>query len=235
MDHNEKAQSVEGLEEASIQEIFDHHNLGSITTTVPINFRNMAVGSTCTIVYTLYKEKNIEIPKEIAGMMLSGILSDTLILKSPTATKLDVEAVHDLALIAGVDYKKYGLEMLKAGTSLQGMGYEDVLYNDFKVYNVNDKKMGIGQFFTMNFEEIKKDMDRYIDTLDEVAEANHYDVVALYITDIIKNGSYVLFNRKAKDVFDIAYGKEMEEGSYIENCVSRKKHVVPLLMEVFEK
>lgn len=105
MDHNEKAQSVEGLEEASIQEIFDHHNLGSITTTVPINFRNMAVGSTCTIVYTLYKEKNIEIPKEIAGMMLSGILSDTLILKSPTATKLDVEAVHDLALIAGVDYK----------------------------------------------------------------------------------------------------------------------------------
>lgn len=235
VDHNEKAQSAEGLEEASIQEIFDHHNLGSITTNTPINFRNMAVGSTCTIVYTLYKEKNIEIPKEIAGMLLSGILSDTLILKSPTATKLDVEAAHALASIAEVDYKKYGLELLKAGTSLQGMGYEDVLYNDFKVYTVNDKKMGIGQFFTMNFEEIEKDMDRYIETLDEVAEANQYSVVALYITDIIKNGSYVLFNQKAKDTFDLAYGKEMKEGDYIENCVSRKKHVVPILMEVFEK
>ena len=128
VDHNEKLQSVEGLDEANILEIFDHHNLGSITTSSPINFRNMAVGSTCTIVYTLYKERAVEIPKEIAGALLSGILSDTLILKSPTATPRDREAVEELSRIAEVDYQEYGMNMLKAGTSLDGMTKEDVLY-----------------------------------------------------------------------------------------------------------
>ncbi len=235
VDHNEKAQSVEGLEEASIVEIIDHHNLGSITTSSPINFRNMAVGSSCTIVYTLFKERHISIPREIAGMMLSGILSDTLILKSPTATKLDVEAVYELSNIAGVDYKEYGLNLLKAGTSLEGMSCENVLYNDFKLYNVDDKTIGIGQFFTMNFQDIEKDISLYVDTLDEVAEANGYALVALYVTDIIKNGSYVLFNRKAKDLFDLAYHSDIKEGTYLADCVSRKKHVVPVLMEIFEK
>ena len=93
--------------------------------------------------------------------------------------------------------------------------------------------MGIGQFFTTNFDDIKKNIDKYLDTLDEVAEANKYSLVALYITDIILNGSYVIYNRKAKDLMDLAYRKEMEEGTYLENVVSRKKHVVPLLMEVF--
>ena len=114
VDHNEKLQSVEGIDEANILEIFDHHNLGSITTTAPINFRNMAVGSTCTIVATLYHERGVEIPKQIAGALLSGILSDTLILKSPTATPRDKEAVEELSRIAGVDYQKYGMDMLKA-------------------------------------------------------------------------------------------------------------------------
>ncbi len=236
VDHNEMKQSAEGLAEASILEIFDHHNLGSITTSTPINFRNMAVGSTCTIVYTLYKEKNIEIPKNMAGMMLSGILSDTLVLKSPTATSLDVVAVHELASIAGVNYQEYGLNLLKAGTSLDGMSPEDVLYNDFKLYTVQDKTLAIGQFFTTNFDEIKAKLEDYLTTLDEVAEANQYSVVALYVTDIIQNGSYVLFNRKAIDLFKLAYNDDdLEEGFYLQDCVSRKKHVVPVLMDVLEK
>ena len=140
VDHNEKLQSVEGLEEAQIVEIIDHHNLGSITTTTPINFRNMAVGSTCTIVYTLFKEREVEIPKHIAGALLSGILSDTLILKSPTATIKDIAAVQELADIAGVNYVDYGMAMLKAGTSLEGMTKEDVLYNDFKLYTIEEDK-----------------------------------------------------------------------------------------------
>ena len=235
VDHNEKLQSVEGLDEANILEIFDHHNLGSITTNAPINFRNMAVGSTCTIVYTLYRERGVEIPKEIAGALLSGILSDTLILKSPTATPRDVEAVEALSYLAGVDYQTYGMDMLKAGTSLEGMSKEDVLYNDFKLYTVNEKTFAIGQFFTMNFEEMKKELDSYVATLDEVAEANNYNFVALYVTDIIKNGSYVIFNTKGQDVVDVCYGSEnIPEGYFVENCVSRKKHVVPLIMEVFE-
>ena len=235
VDHNEKLQSVEGIDEANILEIFDHHNLGSITTSAPINFRTMAVGSTCTIVYTLYKERGVEIPKEIAGALLSGILSDTLILKSPTATPRDRQAVEELSNIADVDYQEYGMNMLKAGTSLEGMTKEDVLYNDFKLYTVNEKTFAIGQFFTMNFDEMKKELDEYIHTLDEVAEANNYDFVALYVTDIIQNGSYIIFNTKGQNVVDVVYDKEnLPEGYFVDNCVSRKKHVVPLIMEVFE-
>ena len=235
VDHKEKLQSVEGIEEAEILEIIDHHNLGSITTNSPINFRNMAVGSTCTIVYTLFKERNIEIPREIAGAMLSGILSDTLILKSPTATIKDITAVQELAAIAEVDYNKYGMSLLKAGTSLVGMTKEDVLYNDFKIYTVEDKTFAIGQFFTMNFDEIEKDLNEYIHFLDEVAEANNYNLVALFVTDIIKNGSYVIFNTKGKDIIELAYGiNYIPEGYFINGCVSRKKHVVPMIMDVLE-
>ena len=235
VDHNEQKQSAIGLEEAEILEIVDHHNLSSLTTVSPINFRNMAVGSSCTIIYTLYKEKNVAIPKEIAGMMLSGILSDTLILKSPTTTDLDKEAVHALAEIADVNYEEYGLNLIKAGTSLEGMSHEDVLYNDFKLYTVDDKTLGIGQFFTTNFEDIEKELDAYLDTLDREAEGNNYFLIALYITDIIKNGSYVLYNRKAKDFMELVYDKEIAEGEYIPDCVSRKKNVVPLIMSSFDK
>lgn len=235
VDHNEKLQSVEGIDEAQIVEIVDHHNLGSITTNNPINFRNMAVGSTCTIVYTLFKEREIEIPRSIAGALMSGILSDTLILKSPTATTKDIIAVQELSELAGVDYRDYGMAMLKAGTSLDGMSKEDVLYNDFKLYTVNEKTFAVGQFFTMNFEEIEKEIDDYVHVLNEVAEANNYKLVALFVTDIVNNGSYVLFNDKGKEIIEIAYEKEnIKQGQFIPNCVSRKKHVVPLIMEVLE-
>lgn len=234
VDHNEKLQSVDGLEEANILEIFDHHNLGSITTNNPINFRNMAVGSTCTIVYTMFKERGVEIPRDIAGALLSGILSDTLILKSPTATERDRQAVFDLANLAGVDYEEYGMNLLKSGTSLDGMSKEDVLYNDYKLFNVNDKNFAIGQFFTMNFEDIKKDIDAYVHVLDEVVLANNYSVVALYVTDIIKNGSYVIYNSKALNVMQVAYGDFVHEGYFVEGCVSRKKHVVPVIMQILE-
>ena len=235
VDHNEKLQSADGLDEANIREIIDHHNLGSVTTSVPVNFRNMAVGSTCTIVYTLYQEKGVEIPREIAGALLSGILSDTLILKSPTATDKDREAVMELSRIAEVDYQEYGMNMLKAGTSLDGMTHEDVLYNDFKLYTVNEKTFGIGQFFTMNFDEMKKDLEGYIQTLNEISEANNYDFLALYVTDIIQNGSYVIYNTKGQEVIEMMYDKnDIVEGYFVSDCVSRKKHVVPLVMDVFE-
>ncbi len=234
VDHNEKAQSIEGIEEAEILEIIDHHNLGSITTSNPINFRNMAVGSTCTIVYTMFKERNISIPYKIAGALISGILSDTLILKSPTTTNKDIAAVNDLAQIIEFDYKDYGMQLFKAGTSLEDMSKEDVLYNDYKLYTTNDKTFAIGQFFTMNFNDIEKEMDEYVDVLNEVAEANNYVLVALYVTDIIKNGSYVLYNSKAKDIMDIAYENKVKEGYFIDGCLSRKKHIVPEIMSIIE-
>ena len=235
VDHNEKLQSVEGLDEAEILEIIDHHNLGSITTNTPINFRNMAVGSTCTIVYTLYKEREVPIPKNIAGALLSGILSDTLILKSPTATSKDIAAVQELASIAEVNYIDYGMAMLKAGTSLDGMSKADVLYNDFKLYTVNGRTFAVGQFFTMNFDEIEREIEDYIHVLDDVAEANNYSLVTLFVTDIINNGSYVIYNTKGQEIVSLAYEKEnIKQGQFIRNCVSRKKHVVPMIMEVLE-
>ena len=234
VDHNEKLQSVDGLEEAQIVEIFDHHALGSITTNNPINYRNMVVGSTCTIIYTLYKETKTEIPKEMAGMMLSGIISDTLLLKSPTTTEKDKEALEELSRIAEVDYMTYGMELLKSGTSLEGLSKEDVLYNDYKLFTVNDKTLGIGQFFTMNFNEIEKELDEYVNTLDKVADGNNYTLVALYVTDIIKNGSYVIYNRRAQNIMDLAYQEEIKEGQFIEGCISRKKHVVPIIMQIVE-
>lgn len=234
VDHNEKLQSVDGLEEAEILEIFDHHNLGSITTANPINFRNMAVGSTCTIVYSMFRERNINIPRDIAGALLSGILSDTLILRSPTATLKDREAVEYLANIALVDYEEYGMNLFKSGTSLEGMTKEEVLYNDYKLYSINDKNFAIGQFFTMNFDEIEKDIDGYVEVLNRVAEANNYVLVALYVTDIIHNGSYVLFNEKGSNVISLAYQDEVHEGYFVEGCLSRKKHIVPILMEILE-
>ena len=233
VDHNEKLQSVEGLDEAEILEIFDHHNLGSITTNNPINFRNMSVGSTCTIVYTLFKERNVKIPKNIAGALLSGILSDTLILKSPTKTSKDLDAVLELSKICEIDYFDYGMKLLKSGTSLDGMSLEDVLYNDFKLYNVSDKSFAVGQFFTMNFDEINAKINDYIDVLDKVASANNYSLVALYVTDIIKNGSYVIYNRRASSFMNLVY-ENINQGSFIPGCVSRKIDVIPLIMEVME-
>ena len=234
VDHNEKLQSVDGLDEAEIVEIFDHHALSSITTNNPINYRNMAVGSTCTIAYMIFKERNIEIPKRIAGALLSGILSDTLILKSPTRTTIDERAVMELANIAEVDYYEYGMKLLKSGTSIDGMSKEDVLYNDYKLFNVNDVNFAIGQFFTMNFDDIKKELNEYVKVLDKVAVANNYILVALYVTDIIKNGSYVIYNTKGSNIISSAYQKEIVEGSFIPGCVSRKRNVVPLIMEVLE-
>ena len=235
VDHNEPLQSADGIEEAEILEIIDHHNLGSITTKSPVNVRNMAVGSTCTIVTLLFEERKVEIPKSIAGVLLSGILSDTLILRSPTATRFDKDAVEKLSSIAEVDYLDYGMKLLKAGTSLDGMEPADVLFNDYKIYTINDKSFSIGQFFTMNFQDIEKDINKYIETLNQTAEANHYEMVCLYVTDIIKNGSYVLFNEKAKNYIEVLYGIENpKEGLFIEGCISRKKNIVPLVMNIFD-
>lgn len=235
VDHSEKSQSVDGLEEAEVLEVVDHHNLGTLTTSNPVSIRCMTVGCTGTIIYQLYLENGIEIPKEIAGLLLSGILSDTLLFKSPTTTSLDQETALKLARIAEVDPSSYGLSMLKAGTSIEGKTKEDILYTDFKVYPMNEKQIGIGQFFTFHFEEMKKDLNEYVETLNNVAENNNYDCVILFVTDILKNGSYVIYSDKAKNLLEQAYLVEkLEEGYYLPGVVSRKKQVVPYLSEVLD-
>lgn len=235
VDHNNLEQSVSGIEEAEIAEIIDHHNLGAIGTSIPINFRSMPVGCTCTIIYKMYQEYHIDIPKDMAGLMLSAILSDTLLFQSPTTTETDKEVAGSLAKIAEVDMKEFGKKMLTEASSIKGMSIEDVFYQDFKSYKVGNTTLGISQIITMDFDSIKENMDDYISKLDEIAKGE-YGVVTLFITDVINNGSYVLFNREAQDIvadsFDI---EEIEEGTFIPELVSRKKQMLPSLMETLEK
>lgn len=235
VDHNEASQSADGLEEAEIVEIIDHHKIGTIGTKVPINFRNMPVGSTNTIIYFLYKENGIEIPKNIAGLMLSGIISDTLLFKSPTTTNLDITVVKDLAKIAGVDYNTYGMELLKAGSSLKGKTKDEILFSDFKNFTINDKKIGVGQIITLNIDEIKKEQDEYISLINNVQNNNDYYIVALFATDIIDNGSYIFFNDDAKEILKSSFDKNLEQGFFIKDCVSRKKQIIPNIINAIEK
>lgn len=235
VDHNEKEQSVTGLDEAEIIEIVDHHKIGNIGTSIPINFRNMPVGCTETILFKMYNEHNIDIPKNIAGLMLSGIISDTLLLSSPTTTDLDRQALEKLSNIADVNYKEYGMEMFKAGSSIKGKSISEVIHGDFKNFMVDNQKLGIGQVSTMSTEEIMGKKDEFIKTLNEIAVDEDYAVIALFVTDILNNGSFVLFNEKSKDIFAKSFGLDnLEEGHFFDKLVSRKKQIVPKLMNYMD-
>ncbi len=235
VDHNSLAQSAIGIEEAEIIEIIDHHNLGAIGTTVPINFRSMPVGCTCTILYNMFVEKKVSIPKHIAGLMLSAILSDTLIFKSPTTTEEDIFAASKLAKLAKVDIDEYGYQMFKAASSIKGIPVSDLINQDFKSYSVGNNSIGISQVMTMDFNDIEDNMDEYIAKLDELSDGNYLCCV-LFITDVYKNGSYVIYNSSAKDIVADAFDlKETYEGVYIADLVSRKKQMLPALLEVIQK
>ena len=236
VDHNEPSQSADGLNEADILEIVDHHNIGKISTLLPINFRNMSVGSVNTIIYTLYKENNIEIPSDIAGLMLSGIISDTLLLASPTTTELDKQVAKDLANIAELDLYKYGKELLKSGVSNDGLTINEIVYKDFKSYVTGEVKFGIGQVFTTDFKEYSDRLNEYVDELNHIADNNDYKVVCLFVTDILENNSYLLFNDGAKEYLNDAYElSDIKEGEKLMGVISRKKQMVPPIMGVLEK
>ena len=231
VDHNSYDQSAIGLEETNILEIVDHHNIGNIGTNMPINFRNMPLGSSNTIIYIMYHENHIDIPKDIAGLMLSGILSDTLILTSPTTTSRDIEAVMELSRIAEVNYKDYGLSMLKAGSSLEGKTKEEVIYTDYKIYPVGDKRIGLSQLSTTNPSEILNDKDSYIDLLNQVSKNNNFYFVVFFVTDVIQGGSYVLYSDKAYSILKNVYKRDdLEQGSFLEGVISRKKQILPSIM-----
>lgn len=235
VDHNSYEQSAIGLEDANILEIIDHHNIGTIGTNMPISFRNMPVGSTNTIIYNLYKENRVNIPKNMAGLMLSGILSDTLILRSPTTTEYDKLAVEALSKILKIDYKKYGHDMIKAGSSLDGMTMEQVLYKDYKNYTIGNDKVGLGQVITMDIKEVLNEKDEYITLLNNVANNNNYLFVCLFVTDILENGTYVLYSDRAKEVLESAFGiKDIKQGHFLKGIISRKKQILPVLMNDME-
>ena len=234
VDHNNLAQSVDGIEEAIISEIIDHHNLGAIGTPVPINFRSKPVGCTATMVYESFVEEHIPIPKNIAGIMLSAILSDTLLFTSPTTTEEDKVAAKKLATLAKVKIDKYGIEMLTEASSVKGMSINDLIKSDFKSYTVGKKRLGIGIIMTMDIDTIKDSMDEIISKLNEMSELN-FDYTVLFITDIIKNGSYVICNDSSTGMIQDSFGlKEFKQGVFLPQIVSRKKQMLPSILSVLE-
>ena len=235
VDHNSSKQSVDGIEEAEILEVIDHHNIGD-TTKVPINFRTMTVGSVNTIIYYIYKENNIDIPNDIAGLMISGIISDTLLLNSPTTTYHDKHVLSELSNQINIDYEKYGIELLKSGMNYDNKSIEDIIYQDYKVYSVNDYKFSIGQALTVDLNDFRKDIDKYVSVLNEVSNKNSYKTSALFITDILKKKSMIIYNSDShyiiKDAFNLS---DIYEGVILDDILSRKKQIVPNIMSVIEK
>ncbi len=234
VDHNEITQSVEGLDEAEIVGIVDHHKLGTLGTNQPINFRNMTVGSTCTIVYELYKENKVKIPQDIASLLLAGIISDTLLLKSPTATKIDEKTLNELAKMTGINAEKLAMEMFKANDAIKSKSLKEIVYMDFKTFNVDKKTIAVGQVTTLNAKAIIKQKSSYIRFLNKESENHDYDVMLFAITDIFKNGSYFIFNENGKSTLKNAFGDTLEQGDFIPNIISRKKQIVPPIMSVMK-
>ena len=237
VDHNQKDQTVDGIDEAEIVEVIDHHNLGTIGTSIPINFRAMPVGCTNTIIYRMFLENQIEIPKNIAGLMASAIISDTLLFKSPTTTDLDKETCLALCEIAGIDANVYGLDMFKAGSSIKGMDIDDIFNQDFKTYKASDDtSIGISQIMTMDVEEIENNKDKYIEIMNNMHNMYNYKAAVMFVTDIIRNGSYIYYNDDAKDIVAESYNiNDIHQGIYVDELVSRKKQMLPPLLESVER
>ena len=231
VDHNEYAQSVKGLALAEIVEVVDHHKIGDVSTSSPIIFRNLPVGSTCTIVFKLFKEEKVPLTRPMAGLLLAGILSDTLSLQSPTTTALDREAVQELQKIAQVDWQTFALEMFKAGTSLEGQNIAEIFYKDFKEFGVKNRKVGIGQVFTLDMENIFNRQAEFLDFIAQIHQQKDYLLTLLLVTDILRKGSYLFYKCNNGRLLANTFNKEVEQGVFIEGVVSRKKQVIPQVIE----
>ena len=233
VDHNEMEQSVSGLEEAEILEIVDHHKIGNLTTNKPINFRNMGVGSSNTIIYLMYNEARVEIPQNIAGIMFSGIISDTLNFTSPTTTDIDIEAAKSLAQIAQIDRNEYANMMFREGTKLKGKTIDQIIGSDLKVFQTEDEKLAVSQIFTLSAEEILEKKQEYIDAMEKMKEAKGYSMFVMFITDIMRKGSYLLYCEDSKNRLKNAMNlDEIYQGLFMEGILSRKKQIIPRIMKI---
>lgn len=234
VDHNEKDQAVDNIEKADILEIIDHHKLGTLQTMQPINFRNQPVGCTGTIMYQIYGEQKLEIPPKIAGLLCAAIISDTLMFRSPTCTLQDKMAAGALALIADISIEEFAKEMFKAGSNLKDKAPEEIFYQDYKKFIAEgDIMFGVGQISSMDEEElkeIKKKLEPFM-----VSECGRHGVTRVYfmLTSIMNRSTELLFyGEGSREMAESAFGMEAEDGSlYLEGVVSRKKQLIPALME----
>ena len=237
VDHNEVSQAVDNVENAEILEVIDHHRLGSLETVNPVFFRNEPVGCTATIIWEMFHERHVEIPENIAGLLCSAILSDTLIFRSPTCTVLDKMAARELAKIANLDYEEYAKEMFAAGSILRDKTPEEIFYNDFKTFDNNGLIIGIGQVTSMSQQELDEIAVRMKPFLEKQYTEKGLDLAFFMLTNIIEEDTLMLcYGKDAGELVKNAFGVEVNNNeANMKSVVSRKKQVVPAIMDALNR
>ena len=237
VDHNEKNQAVDGIEQADVLEIIDHHRLSSIETMAPVYFRNQPVGCTATIIYQMYQENAIKVPKTIAGLLCSAIISDTLMFRSPTCTPLDEMSARQLAGIAEVDIEMLAQAMFRAGSNLKGKSAEEICFLDFKQFTVGETVFGVGQVNSMSADELKEIKKKLVPHLEKARKNHSLNMIFFMLTNILTESSELICagpesREKIISAFDLR--QEMEE-LHLKGVVSRKKQLVPALVEALQQ
>lgn len=236
VDHNERGQSIPGIEEADILEIVDHHRVADIQTVGPLLFRGEPLGSTATIVTKIFDELDVEMPSHIAGLLLGAVVSDTLLFKSPTCTPVDTKIAKKLAEIAGVDIQEFAMEMFKAGTSLVGKTVDEIFNQDFKKFSFDNLQVGVAQVNSMDIEGFlpyKKDM---LDYMNKFAEDNNLEFTLLLLTDIINANSEIFVGGPCPELVEKAFNVQLTEcQGTLAGVISRKKQVVPAITAVMSE
>lgn len=232
VDHNEKSQAVDGIVEAEILEIIDHHRLGSLETVSPVYFRNQPLGCTSTIIYQMYQEQGVEIPKEIAGLLLSAIISDTLMFRSPTCTPFDKGVAKRLAEIADVDIEDHAKKMFRAGSDFKNKTTEEIFYQDFKIFHTEDCDFGVAQISAMSGEELEQIGEQLRPFLPQVLGEKRLNMVYVMLTDILEESSKIIFaGEDAGKILAHAFKKQEDaDGILLDGIISRKKQMIPTLM-----
>ena len=236
VDHNEKTQAVDGLSQAEILEIIDHHRIGTLETSGPVYFRNVPVGCTATILYQMYQEQDLTPSKEIAGLLLSAILSDTLMFRSPTSTPLDEQAAQALADLAGEDIPSYAEQMFEAGADLTGRDAEDVFRSDFKAFSRGDVKFGVGQSIYMTDKSRAAAEALVGPFLPEAARRESLPLIFYMFTDMKSQSTDLMFcGHNAGEIVRDAFGVEPQDGmAVLPGVVSRKKQLIPPLLAALQ-
>ena len=232
VDHNERAQAPDGIDNAEILEIIDHHRIGSLETMAPVFFRNQPLGCTATIIYQFYREAGIEIEPKIAGLLLAAIVSDTLMYRSPTCTAIDRAAAEDLAAIAGIDVKDFAKKMFNAGSDLKTKTPEEIFYQDFKKFNIDETEFGVGQISSMNEEELENLKKKLLPYMEKVAAETELSMIFFMLTNILEESTELIYcGKNAKQlVADGFYTKAGENATVLPGVVSRKKQLIPAFM-----
>ncbi|HJV17883.1 MAG TPA: manganese-dependent inorganic pyrophosphatase [Bacillales bacterium] len=235
VDHNEFQQSADDIRDVTILEVIDHHRIANFETSGPLYYRAEPVGCTATILNKIYKEKGIAIEKNIAGLMLSAIISDSLLFKSPTCTGEDVEAANELAKIAGVDAQVYGLDMLKAGADLSSKTVEQLISLDAKEFQMGENLVVIAQVNSVDTNDVLSRQQELETVITETIEQRNLDLFLLVITDILNSDSVALALGNAQNAVEKAYNVTLDNNTaLLKGVVSRKKQVVPVLTEAFK-